>query len=53
MYVCVNTDNPNDDDYDDDDVDGGGNNAGAISRGIIGGIMGLMFISSLTTLIII
>ena len=50
MCVCVNTDN---DDDDDDDVDGGGNNAGAIITGITGGIMGLMFISSLTTLIII
>ena len=43
MCVCVNTDNSNDGD------DGGG----AIKGGIIGGIMGLIFISALVIIIII
>ena len=46
MYVCVNTGSPN-------DGDDGGNNAEAVIQGIIGGIMGLIVISSLVTIIII
>ena len=56
MCVCVITDSLINDNGDDDGGGGGGgggNNAGTIIRGIIGGIMGLMFISTLVTIIII
>ena len=57
MCVCIITDSLINDNGDDDDGGGGGgggwNNAGTIIRGIIGGIMGLMFISTLVTIIII
>ena len=56
MCVSVITDSLINDNGDDDDGGGGGdagNNAGTIIRGIIGEIMGLMFISTLVTIIVI
>ena len=50
MYVCVNTDSPNEDNDGDGDDDGG--NTGAIIGGIVGGVGGLIFISTSTTIII-